>query len=374
MRFFALSLLFFTFSFVIHAQSEQAETWPVIEHCVSEPTNPPDDWSFEGTIIMAGYAGLHGYSYGWETPRVLVFLSPQEIDNGTLSPDGHHYVVPHEEVFFHGGGLLLSTTIHINQIDVYEVTPIATRTPIFTTEWDLTYTTGSNGFSRKVAWLDNERFMFEVGTDGGNIAIVNFKNNERQLWQHPQFYLTDSPYFVPAPDWTIASGSDPLDKSYWFISDLQSGETLTRVENINIWRASWAKNSQQAILYHSPFPNNEENPHRQLMFTDRAGNIQVLTYLEENTYLNNMAWSPNNHYVAYTTDTLHLISIEDKQIVDTCLSIDSDSLIWSPDSTQIALHQRGSGYTPLLIYDTVRQVTYTVARHYGREILGWRAD
>jgi len=70
--------------------------WPVEERCVVESTQPPDDWSFEGTIIATGWAGIHGMNAAWDSPHILAFNDHwiAEGGYGTLSPDGRWYAVP----------------------------------------------------------------------------------------------------------------------------------------------------------------------------------------------------------------------------------------------------------------------------------------
>ncbi len=87
---------------VLHAQ-DATDTpdagWPVEERCVGAPTKPPKGWSYDGTILMTGYAGIHGVNAKWDTPRVLAKLSDKDVWGGALSPDGKWYASPYGERF-----------------------------------------------------------------------------------------------------------------------------------------------------------------------------------------------------------------------------------------------------------------------------------
>jgi hypothetical protein len=83
------------------AQDDDTSGWPVAQRCVGEPTAPPAGWTFEGTILMTGYAGIHAVQADWETPRVVVFLnrdwgeSDSDLPGGALSPNGRWYASPY---------------------------------------------------------------------------------------------------------------------------------------------------------------------------------------------------------------------------------------------------------------------------------------
>ena len=77
--------------------------WPFEERCIAEPTLPPEDWTYSGTLLMAGYAGIHAMQADWDTSRVEAFFYADRLGKpllgGQLSPDGRWYAVPIGEVF-----------------------------------------------------------------------------------------------------------------------------------------------------------------------------------------------------------------------------------------------------------------------------------
>ena len=73
--------------------------WEIEEHCIEEPRHPPDDWTYDGTLLMSGYAGIHAMQSNWETPHVEAFYRSdvqgnRPIIRGQISPDGNWYAVP----------------------------------------------------------------------------------------------------------------------------------------------------------------------------------------------------------------------------------------------------------------------------------------
>ena len=65
--------LLFVLPHAATAQDDDTSSgWPIVERCVT-PTVRPDGWTFDGTILLEGYAGIHGVNDAWPTPRVLIF-------------------------------------------------------------------------------------------------------------------------------------------------------------------------------------------------------------------------------------------------------------------------------------------------------------
>lgn len=88
----------------IAQDDDSLETWPVQQRCAESPALPPDDWSYPGTILMSGYAGIHGMRADWETPHIVAFFRKdsrggRQLMGGQLSPDGRWYAVPTGETY-----------------------------------------------------------------------------------------------------------------------------------------------------------------------------------------------------------------------------------------------------------------------------------
>jgi hypothetical protein len=59
------------------AQTDEPESWEIIERCVGEPVEPPADWSFEGIIFMYSYTGVHGLNSQINTPYIIAYRSDE---------------------------------------------------------------------------------------------------------------------------------------------------------------------------------------------------------------------------------------------------------------------------------------------------------
>ncbi|HEX3051359.1 MAG TPA: hypothetical protein VHP83_11935, partial [Aggregatilineaceae bacterium] len=97
---------------------DDAQGWPVVQRCLT-PTAAPEGWTYTGTILLDGYAGIHGVNADWATPRVLVFLNwPSKASARALSPDGNWLAVAtqsHLEEAESDRWL----TVFVDRIDIY---------------------------------------------------------------------------------------------------------------------------------------------------------------------------------------------------------------------------------------------------------------
>ncbi|GAB5494000.1 MAG: hypothetical protein Phog2KO_42150 [Phototrophicaceae bacterium] len=95
-RMIALLLLIMTISSVQAQSTSDSDGWEIVENCISEPTTPPDDWSYEGIIFMFSDVGIHGLNYNIQTPYVIAYDNPIQAFtlSGDISPDGNWFAVP----------------------------------------------------------------------------------------------------------------------------------------------------------------------------------------------------------------------------------------------------------------------------------------
>lgn len=83
----ALCLLAFTNA--ISAQPDEPDTFPIEQRCIDAPTQPPDDWTYPGMILMSGYAGIHAMQADWETPRVVAQFTSDSMAISLLMVDSY---------------------------------------------------------------------------------------------------------------------------------------------------------------------------------------------------------------------------------------------------------------------------------------------
>ena len=68
------------------------QDWTVVKQCI-QPTRASENWSFEGTILLRGYGGVHGVNALWDTPHIVAQIPPVRPYGVALSPDEFWYAV-----------------------------------------------------------------------------------------------------------------------------------------------------------------------------------------------------------------------------------------------------------------------------------------
>jgi hypothetical protein len=376
MRILTLSILFLLAITLAHAQDttpEADDAWAIEQRCVAEPTTPPDDWTFDGTILMTGYAGVHAINDDWETPRIVV---PGASTNA-LSPDGRWYAVPEGEG--HQSDSLTHWDVSIHEIVVYSTE----TSESYSVPWDAFFHYSNSGADEYyVTWLDNERFIYYRGSEWVTleITIVNPFTGEVTPWASP---LDDSYDYFFSPDLTRFVAQEQ-------VYDFATATALT--DSLSIGAVDWATDSSRFVAVF----RDRENELLQLRLYDRDGNLLDVMYTGQETELipfntrpafaDNMAWSADGRYLALETavsgriselgSKLYIMDMEAQLIYDTCLSI-GDGIVWSPDGTQLAFIAAGRDHRAVHILDTASWSLYTVAYHtayISQGVIGWRAD
>ncbi|HLU11821.1 MAG TPA: hypothetical protein VK003_19260, partial [Oceanobacillus sp.] len=94
MRYLLTFLTLLLISASAAAQDATPEGWEVVQRCITAPSEPPEGWTFEGTIFT--YRGsVHGFRADLPSPYYIAFGSDTEFGGaGTFSPDGRWYALP----------------------------------------------------------------------------------------------------------------------------------------------------------------------------------------------------------------------------------------------------------------------------------------
>ncbi|MEO1291114.1 MAG: hypothetical protein AAFV93_25550, partial [Chloroflexota bacterium] len=118
---FILMMILLSLPVVISQSQETSDTgWEIIERCVHDPITPPDDWTFDGTILATGWAGIHGINANWDTPRILVFRSDDWLDILTsFSPDYQWFAVGRGNIDFESCPDCFRHQYQLDSISVY---------------------------------------------------------------------------------------------------------------------------------------------------------------------------------------------------------------------------------------------------------------
>ncbi len=364
--------------------------WPVVERCVGEPTKPPKGWSYDGTILMTGYAGIHGVNAKWDTPRVLAKLSDKDVWGGAISPDGKWYASPYGEVFRTQSNNVITD---VNQIYVYRLMGNNEKIIVDWSQiesYQMTYA--------QIYWRDNENFTY---LNNENTLLINPFSGKQSIWPEPGFiYDANDQYRSQfAPDWSRVIYTQPDNETGERIKHLYAlpaNDLLARLA-IEI-PVSWKPDSSgflATIVNQESLPSTSE-----LVLFDRYGKLlKKLTISKERFSGHTLGWSNDSRYFAFISfayssfetyspeNRLYIADIKEQKIIDTCLTI-GEGMAWSPNHNLLTFFEPKEGLKRVLILDMISYKLYGVANHlvgydyriyqgnYGASdrILGWRED
>jgi hypothetical protein len=407
MKPFVALLVLFSFALPLHVVMQDTTpkptgSWTGERHCVDKPTRRPETWTFDGTILLTGEAGIYGVNDDWETSRVVAPLNFGQINTnivgGALSPDGRWYASP-----FGDRELTQSNNVYttVREIRVYSTSaedreyivilaPVIEGIPA--------------GFYVQIHWQDSQWFLYANGD--GDILINPF-TQETQFLEGYHFHDVFDPldyYQRPhlAPDFTLAVSTEYMSSDpQWGLyavpaKDLFSAEPLIQLDLAETAIVAWRPDA------HIFAAEQEVESGRQLVFVNRSGVVdEVVFHLPEGERVgnNNTAWSLNGRYFAFITfkdlgseygvydywgspNTLYIADTQEQVVIDTCLST-GVGLAWSPDSTQLAFLAPGDGIEPVFVMDVENLNAYAVANHLveaigvaenyrPNNVIGWR--
>lgn len=366
--------------------------WSVEERCISKPIVPPQDWSYDGTILMTGYAGIHGVNADWETPHVLTFLNDSDLWGGALSLDGQWYASPR------GDFTITETYNGITGVDELRVFSVdRDRDYFYSLAVDRAEYVFFGYTHAQVYWRDNETFLY------ANTEFSPFRG-ESTDWPTSEYNFDGQPHqrFYFSPDWTrwIFNGLDEQNHSVWKISDLTQNKILEKLD-ITV-PIAW---NPDASAFVATITDGQEIPSYSFALFDRQGNPLETIFavpVGQQLGLFTLGWSPNGRYLAFITfensfpwnhyspqNTLYIADVQNSVIYNTCVAI-GEGLAWSPNSNidQLTFLVSGEGTKEVLILDMNSYSLYSIARHLvsynrrvyqGRQsaydgIVGWREN
>lgn len=389
----SIMLLFFIVT-PLAAQDAASDTgWPIEQRCIGNPTPPPDDWTYDGTILLTGYAGIHGVNAAWDTPRVLTFLNEDNLWGGALSPDGNWYASPR------GNFTITETYNGITEIWEIRVFPVnGQRDTFYSVPFETEFYQYTHG---QVYWRDNEHFLY--------FDLMNPFTGEIQSWTQPDYVWDGEPdnrsYF--SPDWTRQIYYETGNQYGWRIYDIDNNSILDAL--VLTPPIAWKPDSSGFV---ATINDGADIPDYSLALFDRDG-VQgdvIVSAPDREFGLFAIDWSANGRYLAFITlpleyyivegkaysygyydfdNILYIADTQQKRIIDTCMAI-GEGLSWSPEAgvSQLAMMPPGEGTKDVLILDVEANTLYPIAEHiveYNRRIyqgrresyysiIGWRAD
>jgi hypothetical protein len=338
-----------------------AENWPVEQRCIGEAVQVPEDWAFDGTLILTSSGKLHAFQQDWDTPRILAFYHSDIPYSGVLSPDGRWFAIIEGESENVGMYVRWNT----DAIRIYSTLDDQENT----VEWKNSFVALHRLFGHGLYWLDAQHLLYSMGDEPNEVwYTIDDLSNEVKLWQsaftlshYADIISPDGLKLLYHEDWTVP---------YWILYNGQMNIELPEFRN-----AAWSPNSSQFVAYTL---NSESREVDQVAIFDLNGNITDIVFdipQGESIALNfKNFWSPDGHYFLFATDHLYIADMQAKQVIDTCiLTTSSITTAWSPEGFQFALVERYSESLEVQIVDMNVWDRYIVAYHSG-EIIGWRGE
>ncbi|MBI1282376.1 MAG: hypothetical protein GC179_29890 [Anaerolineaceae bacterium] len=341
-----------------HAQSSP-DAWPIVEHCVGSATKPPDDWHFDGTLLLKGFRPLHIYRQDWETPHIRVFRLDDIPNNGQLSPDNHWYAtvigIRTDSYNF------LAASWKTNAIVVYNTL----TEEKYTVDWQNTFSALHRLDGHGLYWLDNQHLLYSKGGGDGSWEVwfvINPFTGEVESWQGE--VSPSQSLFTLSPD--------ERKVLYWNASTWTLNNDGQEIELPLLNDAAWNSNSTRFVGITNGLNGRED---KDLVTFDLQGKLvdHIFSFSLNHSIRLQRGWSPDNQYLLFASDHLYLADMTEKRVIDTCIPTRSPTVAWSPASHQFALIDRFDSKHKVQIFDLDRWARYVVAYHAG-SVIGWRSD
>jgi hypothetical protein len=347
----------------LFAEDSQPAPWPVVERCLPAPRPPAKNWSFDGEILMNGWAGIHGVRATRTTPYVVHW------GDGLLSPDGQWVLnqkVDEETEQLSGPGPMGRYHFYYGDIIVSSTT--SRERLIF--PWDAYFSMTSRPYLFGPAgplWLDNHRFA-AIYAGVNETRIVDIETGTIVEW--PDVYLDD--YEISfSPDLTRMVYNSKL---YELPGRKQIQETPVGTD-YDFTSGVWAHDSSMFIDF---LPGTGDRTKNLTLFNRDGESIATPLTNETRTILLG-SWSPTNQYFEFTfwgrddADTrghVFILDIPNKQVINLCIDSTIGGWAWSPDGSKFAT-VLGNGQAPVIVTDMQEWQPYIVAYQDG-SVLFWR--
>ena len=367
-------------AFISQAQDEDTtQGWEIIERCVGEATAPPADWTYDGTILATGWAGIHGINTNWETPFVLHFeTTPTRGDyyrvSSSIAPNGLWHAELYVRVLTPGymgrpnhraEEIIVSSLVNPYQshriklpwIPSYDWATYRTLPP-FLYWWDdnhlLFQRTLINPFTSEITEMETLWYLWRDELSPDRTRMVHIQALD-ELMSESNSYL-----------WIFDEGSIDFDFTFGFSE------------------ADWANNSRFFVAVARPERERLDEENRYIVLVDADGNLKEDYVFEVAGYAGIEVFpapivdgisSSNRYFSIHAPESegriLYIADTHMAIIYRTCVGY--QNAVWSPTTSQIAFMPSGEGQRPVQIFDLEEWHVYTVAYHDGR-IIGWREE
>lgn len=358
----AIAGILLTTTVFVWAQAPQEEMWPVTERCVGDATGPPADWSFEGTLILTSSGRVHTYRYEWETPRIILFES-NVIGERKLSPDANWVAVVEGRRIesFYGWSTIVG--FDVDAIAVHSTTTDES----YTIEWENEYTAQTRLIGHELHWIDNEHLLYSKDIDGEeNWYVINPFTGEIENWEKP---------FSPSAfDFILSPDADSAVIVNWSSNGLLVHNEARYGLDFRAYDIYWKPDSMFFAAYSRPETEHTINSFALFdLFGQRIQTLMTIDEDDEYAGLRN-PWSPNERYLLFGVNTLHIADFQEQVIIDTCIPVRLwDTVAWAATNDQFVFRRTYDDDREIQIVDMARWERYIVGYHYGA-VIGWRAD
>jgi WD40 repeat protein len=308
--------------------------WPIEQHCVGDPTPPPDDWTYDGTIFVQGTQGIRALNDYYQTPYFALFESPF-IYAASLSPNGQWYAVP---AGYRGYATMIDYAYLVDSIMIVSTD---TRREAHYVPWRL-YSRGSFDMYSVLSplWLDNEHILYARGSLSGlfDTYVINPFTAESSQWEGEISPLNAA----VSSDGTLAVQGQ-LDyatyKTSWNLLNYPDGEVIIALPALS--SLLWSPDS--TIFAATVELSDDDSNKDQLTLFDRAGTVTSVIFLTEvNQSVRLLAFSHDGQLLTFVLGkNFYVADIQNQKVIETCLTLAGhrvglNAIAWSPHFNQLA--------------------------------------
>jgi WD40 repeat protein len=327
------------------------EGWEVVQRCITAPSEPPEHWTFEGTIFTyKPNDGVHAFRADVPSRYYIAFESASEFaSGGAFSPDGRWFAVPAGREEYAN---MVDHLYWIEEIRVYATAPAQT---MYRISWDLRHFASHRQLVAPLRWLDDEHLLYSGGHYGSTfqVHLVNPFSGEIT-----DFVFPENHYLLSlSPDGTrrlerVHDSTRSTSPSY-VLYDHGLDAEITSLPPLTPPSIGWVSQTDHPLRWTTDssrfvsLVRNEEQVSIQLF--DRDGQLlDVITVIEDGgLYFSIDQTGSRLAYNALNT-TLRIADLATKQIVDTCIQPAYRGTAISPDGSQIALSIGQDGFVYIL--------------------------
>lgn len=365
-----LVVLIIMLCFPLNSVMAQEDGWPIEERCAAQSETSPTQWKYDGTILMSGWAGLHGISSKHDTPYIVRFGLFDGRVNPIFSPNG--LWVAQERVYITCHQCMRLEYVPYEIIVTSLTEPLIKYTIPIEEKWkDVLYDFRDIPF----LWYDNEHVIFF------NTVINPFLGTIT----HPDYLTLPSGWFSPDKTRNVSKparyslggtlltslNGEHLFKRYRDFSEFSNVFWLPDSSHF-IAKTGAARSSANQIYWDS-----------QLFLFDRDGNLIDLIFetTAKNQFAQPSSWHSltiNGRYFLFhgyrinrQTPVLYVADLIEKRIYDTCFEYPIESGFVSPKVHQFAFVEVDDNSVKIFDLDT--WAIYPVGYHQGN-ILFWRTE